>query len=313
MEEWVPACAGMTLFLYFLSAIAMGRRKEGKQLYQMNYSIALDQARKLLSLTPNPRLEAELLLSHALKISRSILFAFPERLINPEHQQLIAQLIQRRVAGEPIAYILQEKEFWSLPLKVTADTLIPRPETELLVELVLQLLPPNQLQSVADLGTGSGAVALAIAKERPPWQLIATDQSAAALDVARQNAVRLELSNVNFYSGSWCAALPRRDLHAIVSNPPYIAEDDAHLSNGDLRFEPQSALVAGKEGLNALRVIIEEAGHFLLPGGWLLLEHGYNQAEAVMNLMRKAGFTHMRTQQDLAGLDRVTVGQMTYG
>ncbi|HVV69858.1 MAG TPA: peptide chain release factor N(5)-glutamine methyltransferase [Gammaproteobacteria bacterium] len=274
----------------------------------MNYSDALQQVCKLLPSTPNPQFEAQLLLSRALKISRSSLLAFPERVIDAEQQKLIMQLVKRRVAGEPMAYILQEKEFWSLSLKVTADTLIPRPETELLVELALEILPANVTQTIADLGTGSGAVALALAKERPHWQLIATDQSSAALKIAQENATHLGLFNVSFHQGSWCAALPRHGFNAIVSNPPYIAEKDVHLE-GDLRFEPQNALVSGKEGLDALRIIIEEAGNFLSAEGWLLLEHGHTQGEAVRTLMQSSGFKDIRTHQDLAGLDRVTKGK----
>ncbi len=274
----------------------------------MKYITALEQTRKLLHNTTNPHLEAQLLVSHILDVSRSVLIAYPERQMRPEEWLQIERLGRRRAAGEPSAYLLQAKEFWTLSLKVTPDTLIPRPETELLVELILRILPENKRQTIADLGTGSGAVALAIATERPHWQLTATDQSPATLQVAKENAARLTLSNVAFFCGSWCAALPQRGYHAIVSNPPYIAQNDAHLLSGDLRFEPEAALVAGAEGLDAIGRIISESPEWLLPRGYLLLEHGYNQGAAVRQLMREGGFSKVATHRDLASLDRVTMG-----
>jgi release factor glutamine methyltransferase len=256
----------------------------------------------------SPRLDAEILLSNVLQLSRAQLHAYPERELTPEQQQQLQQWVQRRLDGESVAHILGEKEFWSLPLVVNSSTLIPRPETEQLVEQVLQLLPAASVQAVADLGTGSGAIALALAHERPHWQVVATDIDPATLQTARQNAERLGLSWVEFREGDWCAALPAKKYHVIVSNPPYLRADDPHLTTDSLRFEPSGALIAGADGLAALRVIIAQARAYLADQGWLLLEHGYDQGKAVRSLMVEAGFTDVTTLQDLAGLDRITLG-----
>lgn len=270
----------------------------------------LHQAYLGLGALGTPRLDAELLLTFVLNKPRSYLFAWPDRVLTALQTQQFAHLMQRRVAGESVAHICGEKEFWSLALQVTPDTLIPRPDTELLVELVLTKLPATPVQTLADLGTGSGAIVLAIASERPHWQLSATDNSAAALAVAKRNASRLSLNNVNFYTGNWCAALPASSqFNAIISNPPYLAEDDPHLLSGNLAFEPRSALVAGKEGLDDLQQIIRQAHTHLYHQGWLLLEHGYTQALAVQHCMQQAGYSAIATYNDLAGQPRVTVGQ----
>lgn len=258
----------------------------------------------------NPQLEAELLLARAMQVSRSYLYAYPEKTISSQQLELLQQMLKRRRDGEPMAYILEEKEFWSLNLRVTPDTLIPRPETELLVELVLQIVPKEIKQKVADLGTGSGAIALALGKERPQWQITATDQSAAALEIAQQNAQRLAIKNIDFYQGAWCSALPKKNYHALVSNPPYIPQADPHLSQGDLRFEPQSALVSGKDGLDAIRIITAQALQYLMPGGYLFLEHGFDQAAAVRQLLLQAGYQQIRSFRDLSGQERVSLGQL---
>ena len=219
-------------------------------------------------------------------------------------------LVARRAGGEPIAYLTGRREFWSLPLQVTTDTLIPRPETELLVEWALELLPATGHRWVADLGTGSGAIAAALAHERPGIELLASDLSAAALAVAAGNFAALGLDNVRSVCGNWYAALPRALLFdLIISNPPYIANGDPHLQGDGLPCEPAAALSSGSDGLDAIRLIVAQAGDWLVPGGWLLLEHGYDQADAVANLLRYHGFAAVATRHDLAGHPRASGGR----
>lgn len=253
------------------------------------------------------QLDTELLLAHSLDYSRAKLRANLSNIITDQQLAIFEKLVARRIAGEPIAYILEQQEFWSLPLKVTAATLIPRPETEQLVELTLQLLPNTEKLTVADLGTGSGAIALALAKERPHWQVIATDQSTAALAIALENAQRLAITNVQFYQGDWCAALPTAlKCAAIVGNPPYLAPHDPHLHN--LSYEPERALVAEANGLAALRTIAQQAKKYLKSNGYLLLEHGYDQGEAVAEILQMSGYSDIQTHLDLAGLPRLASG-----
>jgi len=297
--------------------------------------------------------DARLLLAHVLGRDPAWLFAWPEHELDETQLARYRELLLRRAAGEPLAYLTGEKEFWSLPLKVTPATLVPRPETELLVELALNLspLPPgdgrgvrrdvggrdaavkppgmdsrrsrrtprpspspptghdHRKVKVLDLGTGSGAIALALARERPGWQITATDASPEALAVAEENAQRLRLGNVRFLQGDWYQALPAgARFHLILSNPPYVAEDDPHLQRDGLPHEPGGALASGPEGLDDLRLIIAGAPRHLEPGGWLLVEHGMDQGEAVRELFRQAGFEGVETRQDLAGRDRVTLG-----
>ena len=256
------------------------------------------------------RLDAELLLAHALGQSRSYLRAWPERLLTDQQVQMLAMLVARRVAGEPIAHILGRREFWSLDLEITPATLIPRPETELLVELALARIPVDAVWEIADLGTGSGAIALAVARERPRCRVTATDVSMAALAVAQDNAQRLAIGNVVFQQGAWYAGLGQQRFDVIVSNPPYIRADDPHLRQGDVRFDPLSALVSGADGLDDLRVILAGAPDHLRPGAWLLVEHGYDQGEAVRRLFADAGLVDIESVKDLAGHPRVTLGQM---
>lgn len=254
------------------------------------------------------RLEAEVLLLHVLGRPRAWLYAHADdELPLPQHEAF-ERLVQRRCAGEPVAYLTGTREFWSLALRVTGATLIPRADTERLVELALERLPPATPLRVADLGTGSGAIALAIASERPQARVVATDASAAALAVARQNAELNKILNVDFSEGDWLAAVAQQRFDLIVSNPPYIAADDAHLQQGDLRFEPHSALAAGVDGLDDIRRIAVAAGPHLHDGAWLLLEHGFDQGGAVRALLEAAGFANVATWQDLGGLDRVTGG-----
>jgi release factor glutamine methyltransferase len=271
---------------------------------------ALRMAQHALLGSDSAQIDAELLLAAALGATRAGLYAWPERALTPAERTRFEALLERRILGEPLAYILEEREFWTLRLRVTPAVLIPRPETELLVETALGLAGSAAAKAlrVADLGTGSGAIALALASERPHWQLLATDQSAAALQVASDNAVRLGIRNIGFRQGSWCEALPEGLFDMILSNPPYIAPGDAHLGRGDLRFEPSSALVAAEQGLADLRAICRAAARHLAPGGWLLLEHGFEQGPAVRQLLANAGFCGVRTLADLNALPRVTLG-----
>ncbi|MFO1371960.1 MAG: peptide chain release factor N(5)-glutamine methyltransferase [Candidatus Competibacteraceae bacterium] len=265
--------------------------------------------RQLTTISDTPRLDAEVLLAAALDRPRSYLRAWPEQILEPEQAARFAVWLERRLAGEPVAYILGRREFWSLELEVGPDTLIPRPETELLVELALARSPAHQRLTVADLGTGSGAIALALALERPQMRVVATDRSPAALTVARRNAQRLGIANVEFREGDWCAPLAGESFDLIVSNPPYVAAVDPHWRQGELRFEPFSALVAGDDGLEALRLIIAQAPAHLKPDGWLLLEHGYDQGEAVPALLRERGFVEVSDHRDGAGLSRASCGR----
>ncbi len=263
-------------------------------------------AAALADASPAPQLDAELLLAHALGKARSHLRAFPENTPDAAALRLFHSLVEARRHGKPIAYLTSKREFWSLELKVTPATLIPRHETELLVELALERIPADATWRVLDLGTGSGAIALALAKERPGCRLTATDRSAAALAVARENAATLEIPNVEFLEGDWFMPIAERRFDVIVSNPPYVAERDPHLDAGDLRFEPRAALAAGTEGLDDLRRIVGAAAGHLAPGGWLLLEHGHDQGATVRALLAARGFEGAATFTDLAGWDRVS-------
>lgn len=268
----------------------------------------LAAARQLAAVSDTPRLDAEVLLAAALHRPRGYLHAWPERIPEPEQAARFAAWLERRLSGEPVAYILGRREFWSLELDVTPDTLIPRPETELLVELALARLPADRPTTVADLGTGSGAIALALAVERPLARIVATDRSPAALAVARRNARRLRIRNVEFREGDWCEPLAGERFDLIAANPPYVAVADPCWREGELRFEPADALVAGEDGLDALRAIIARTPACLRPGGWLLLEHGYDQGEAVPALLRGRGFTEVSDHRDAAGQNRTSCG-----
>lgn len=263
-----------------------------------------------LGLAPDSaRIEVQCLIQHVLNVNRAYLLSHPERRLNKPEQARYDKLLQRRLHGEPIAYLLDEREFFGLSFKVTPATLIPRPETELLVELALQRIPPHGPYCVLDLGTGSGAIALSIAHSRPDIEVLACDASAAALDVARENARRLGINNASFIQSDWFQALAEKHFGIIVSNPPYVAADDPHLAQGDLRFEPASALVSGGDGLHDIRQIITQAKSCLVPGGWLLLEHGYDQAARVRELLQQAGYGEVFSARDLAGTERVSGGR----
>ena len=268
----------------------------------------LKQAAGLLP-ADTARLDAEVLLAHALEKTRSHLHAWPEKLLSAEQQTQFQQLLQARIQGEPVAYLTGQREFWSLPLGLTPATLIPRPETETLVALALEVIPADSTALIADLGTGSGAIALALARERPRCQLLATDISPAAIATAAANARQLGIGNIEFHTGDWCEPLAGRQCDVIVSNPPYIRNNDPHLQSGDVRFEPRGALAAGPEGMDDLEKIARCAGQLLKTGGWLIMEHGYDQGEQVTHLLEASGFQAVTDHADDAGLSRVIMGQ----
>ena len=254
--------------------------------------------------------DADALLLHVLGKPHSWLFAHADDPVDAEAATRYAALLQRRREGEPVAYLTGSRGFWTLELAVTSATLIPRSETELLVEHALARIPEDAAVRVADLGTGSGAIALAIASERPRAHVIATDASADALVVARGNAQRNAIGNVEFRHGDWLAPLLGERMDVIVSNPPYIADGDPHLAQGDLRFEPALALSCGVDGLDAIRRIVIAAPACLRPGGWLMLEHGFDQGPAVRTLLRDAGFHGVKTVRDLESRDRLGLGRI---
>ena len=254
--------------------------------------------------------DADILLLHVLARPPSWLFAHATDAVDAADAARFRELVARRAQGEPVAYLTGSRGFWTLTLAVTPATLVPRPETELLVELALARLPADTDVRVADLGTGSGAVALSIASERPRARVVATDASPAALDVAHGNALRHGIGNVAFREGSWLAPLAGERFDLVASNPPYIAEGDPHLAQGDLRFEPPMALASGADGLDDIRTIVNAAPAHLHPQGWLLLEHGWDQGAAVRALLLDAGFVDVATERDLEGRDRVTLGRV---
>jgi|TARA_B110001469_G_C9609177_1_gene302991 release factor glutamine methyltransferase len=261
--------------------------------------------------TDSPRLDAELLLCHVLSVTSASLYTWPEKLLMPEQWQGYWLLVQARCLGQPIAHLIGRQGFWSLDLQVNGSTLIPRPETELLVAVVLELNLPAQA-SVLDLGTGSGAIALALASEQPQWQVVGVDQSAEAVSLAQRNALECNLTRVTFYQGDWAQGLVKdahQPLHCVVSNPPYIDAQDPHLSQGDVRYEPLSALVANDHGMADINTIALQAVQLLAVGGWLAFEHGYDQGLKVAQLLTYLGFERVVTRQDYNAQDRVTLGQ----
>lgn len=274
----------------------------------MDFKHWLQQAIAQLHESESPRRDAEILLGFVTGKARTFILAFGETELTAQQQQQLDVLLARRVKGEPIAHLVGEREFWSLPLRVSPVTLIPRPDTECLVEQALARMPETSC-SVLDLGTGTGAIALAIASERPDCDVTALDLIPEAVELARDNASRLGITNVKVLQSNWFSGLNTQRFSVIVSNPPYIDGEDPHLSQGDVRFEPRSALVADNHGLADLRVLVESARNFIEPGGWLLLEHGWLQAAQVRELFTEAGYTEIQSCQDYGGNDRLTVGR----
>ncbi len=264
---------------------------------------ALHQARRSIGDT-----DARMLLQHVLNVSHAHLIAYPEQELSPEQVQYLGQLTQRRACGEPVAYLTGRREFYSLDFRVTPAVLIPRPETELLVDLALERIPADRAFKVLDLGTGSGAIALTIAKHRPLVSVIAVDASVEAASIAESNAKQLDVHNVRIMKGDWFEGLGEERFDLIVSNPPYVASTDPHLSRGDLRFEPAMALTDGADGLGCLRAIMGSAPTHLVAGGTLLVEHGYDQAEVCRRLLENAGFGAIICCPDLAGIPRISGG-----
>jgi release factor glutamine methyltransferase len=267
-------------------------------LAQMRATLAGDEAAR----------EAEILAAHALGRDRAWLFAHADDSVDAARLDAAMSLTNRRTSGEPVAYLTGHREFWSLDLRVTPDVLIPREDTELLVRVALRHCPQGEKVDIADLGTGSGAIALAIANDRPRARIVALDSSIAALDVARGNAERLRIGNVEFIHSDWFDALGDRLFDVIVSNPPYIAAGDAHLSSGDLRFEPAQALASGEDGLDAIRRIARDSPAHLREAGMLAVEHGFEQGEAVRALLQQSGFVETYTERDFEGRQRVSGG-----
>lgn len=274
----------------------------------MTQTIADLLAASRLPDSDTPVLDTELLLAHVLGKQRSYLLTWPECELTDEQHEQFQTLMQRRRQGEPVAYLLGNQGFWSLELQVSPDTLIPRPDTERLVELALELGPTGPAR-VLDLGTGTGAIALALAAERHAWQVTGVDRMPGAVALAEANRSQLQLDNARFLLSDWFGAVVDQRFHLVVSNPPYIAAHDPHLQQGDVRFEPASALVSGADGLDDIRLIIQRAPAQLHGGGWLLLEHGWQQAEAVRGLLQQGGFSEVQSWRDLGGHERVSGGR----
>ncbi len=291
--------------------MAAGRSAFSPGQVLMKHSIkeALNLAVIQLKICDQARLEAEVLLAHVLNKPRSHLHAWPEAGLSKEHTAHFDKLVEQRAEGRPIAYLTGRREFWSLDLEVTTDTLIPRPETELLVEKALALLPAQENLQIADLGTGGGAIAIALAQERKSWDVCALDRSFPCTRVAQRNARRLGVLNILFVNACWCDALANASFHAIVSNPPYVADQDPHLHEGDVRYEPVSALASGADGLDDIRKLVADAPRILKTGGWILLEHGIDQSKSIRNLLNTNDFINIETLRDLAGLERVSYAQ----
>ncbi len=272
-------------------------------------SVLTDAINTLALVSDSALLDAEVLLCLALGKPRSHLRAWPDKPLQPEQLSAFNALLEQRQNGTPIAYITGHREFWSRDFQVTSDVLIPRPDTELLIELSLKLIPANEPFTIIDLGTGSGIIAITLAAECPHTQISATDFSLAALRTAQLNAAKHQTNNIQFYQSDWFAQVPDTQFNLIISNPPYIAEDDSHLQQGDVRFEPQTALCAAEQGLSDIKTIVTAARNYLKPCGHLLIEHGYDQQQQVQALFKNLHYTNVQTHTDLSGQPRVTYGQ----
>lgn len=269
-----------------------------------------DAIKQLQPVSDSAHLDIELLLCSVINKERSFFRAWPEHKLEQQQLNSFLQLLQQRLEGKPIAHILGQRGFWSLNLKVTADTLIPRPDTERLVELALELIPEKSPWKILDLGTGTGAIALSLAKENPDCFITATDQSIAALEVAKQNALDNNIQNIEFIQSNWFEQLENQRFDIIVTNPPYIKESDPHLKQGDVRFEPLSALTSGEDGLNDIRSIIRNSHNHLTENGVLLIEHGYDQENEVCDLLESANFTKVENFKDYNDNPRVSIGHI---
>lgn len=268
-------------------------------------------SQRFSAISDSARVDAEVLLAFVLQQNKTWLYTWPEREVSATQQAQLERLSERRLRGEPVAYLTGQREFWSLELEVTPDTLIPRPDTELLVEIALELFSDSRDEklSIADLGTGTGAIALAIACELPNSHVVGLDRIPAAVQLAQRNQLQLNIPNATFLESDWFSALGCQPFDLIVSNPPYIEPQDPHLEQGDVRFEPRSALVSEDCGLQDIKHIIAQAPDYLVDKGWLLFEHGYQQAAAIRQLMVERGFVDVQTRLDMAGLERATLGQ----
>jgi len=272
-------------------------------------SLLIIASNRLLTCSDSAMLDAEVLLCHVLNKQRSYLRAWPEHFLSEKQVQAFEQLLQQRCTGIPIAYLTGNREFWSRNFIVTNDVLIPRPATECLIEFCLDIIPTDKNYTIADLGTGSGIIAVTLAAECPNVQIIASDLSLQALVIARKNANQYQLTNINFYQSDWFISIPKQLFNLIISNPPYIAETDPHLKQGDVRFEPISALIANEQGLADIKKIVSEARFWLKPEGHLLIEHGYNQQDAVKSIFQTLSYSKIKTIHDLSGQPRATYGQ----
>jgi release factor glutamine methyltransferase len=285
----------------------------GKKMTQLTIAQCLKLTEEIASVSDTARLDIELLLAHLLQKNRTYLFTWSDHLLTPEHTEKFYQLLSRRKNGEPIAHIIGQREFWSLSFDVNNSTLIPRPDTELLVEVTLELFAKDQSDTARrclDLGTGTGAIALALANEKKSWNVLGVDQSVAAIELAEKNRQKFQLQNVELKISNWFSAIDKQQFDIIVSNPPYIDPQDPHLFQGDLRFEPLTALIADEKGLADIKHIIHHAKKYLKSAAWLVLEHGYDQAEAVQNLLIENGYSNIQTRKDYGENERVTFGQL---
>lgn len=271
----------------------------------------LAATQQLQASSNSARIDAEVLLCHSLNCNTAYLAAWPEKILSIEQAQQFDQLIDQRKSGMPVAYLTGIREFWSLELEVTPATLIPRPETETLIEFILDQFDSKKKRQLVDLGTGSGAIALAIASERPGWKITATDISQDALAVAQKNAAKHHIHNIEFRISHWFEALENISFDIIVSNPPYVAKDNSHLSTGDIRFEPAHSLASGISGMDDIEVITAAAPQYLKTDGWLVLEHGYDQQQAVFDCLKESGFKAIIQKSDLSNQPRMTAGRFS--